>query len=121
MDQTVATVLDTSVEFHGHHIRVKPPTEGQLVIMQRFAKRYSGWAGSASPPASGEEVIRVAARAFDIVATVIADPADFEKIEDLILSGEASLEEAVALLGAALEAIAEDTKPPAGAALAVDG
>ena len=104
-------------DFNGRRIAVKAPTEGQLVVISRFARKFGDTNGRKPELATADEAVKALSRVFDIIASVLIDPADIDFVEDSIMSGEVDLTDALELMGQAVDVLAADSDSTPQAAL----
>lgn len=96
----LATAL---VEFHGHDIEVQTPTPDQLMIIRRIQQSLDRAANQ--PEIDGRRAAGLMNRIMDVVCSLIVFEDDAEYLEDLILSGQATLEETIPLVRKSVEAL----------------
>lgn len=121
-DVTDTTTQSRYVDFRGRRVEVKPPTDGQLMVISRFARRFAaGPDGSAPNFATADQAVNALSRVFDIIAAVIVHPADADWVEDLVMSGTVDIVDTLDLLRRAVDILAGGAGSEPAATLVTDG
>lgn len=94
-------VVTAKVTFHDREITVTAPTPDQLAILYRLQATFTKASKQENMEAS--RAVKLLARALSVVLSIIPDDDDQDFVEDLILMGDATLEETLPIVTTAIE------------------
>lgn len=107
--RTTDDLATAEVPFAGRNLKVRMPTEEQLVMYRRVSREFAMLARDGRDKNMAmDEALKYLDRAVRTVQTVLIDPDDKEWLEDQLMDGKVTLEQCTDLMRSAIRMVAEN-------------